>query len=210
MTGEKRMVAGFATPAALNVAHRTAAPSSLSPATAPTSGRQRYLTRAPVQCVLRRRIASSDRSIPVLKDSNPEGSGGYTGKDENESENDGAEQSADSGSTGVPDTLPVDYARAVDGRGKDGCEQCDGVGSIVCPVCGGKGYISMTMMDTVSAAQCRMCRGRGAIPCPSCRDFIFKSVIWWDQIPSEDEDPDENWRTGPDGQPRVPWGGPPN
>lgn len=109
----------------------------------------------------------------------------------------------------VPDALPQDLVRAVGGKGKEGCEQCAGVGSIACPLCGSKGFISISMMETVSAVQCRLCRGRCAIPCPTCREFIYKSVVWWDQIPSEEDDPDENWRVGPDGNPRVPWSPPP-
>eukprot|EP00177_Eucheuma_denticulatum_P002932 GFKZ01005267.1.p2 GENE.GFKZ01005267.1~~GFKZ01005267.1.p2 ORF type:complete len:196 (-),score=14.60 GFKZ01005267.1:994-1581(-) len=95
------------------------------------------------------------------------------------------------------------------GAGHPDCPQCDGDGVITCPVCDGKGYIAMTMMDTTSSTQCRMCRGSRVIPCPSCRDIVYKSVVWWDQIPSEEEDPDENWRTGPDGEPRIPWTPPP-
>lgn len=120
-----------------------------------------------------------------------------------------AEQVDGAVSGDVPDALPADLVRAMSGKGKDDCVQCAGAGSVACPVCGATGFVRMTMMDTVSASQCRLCRGRCAVPCPSCREFVYKSVMWWDEIPSEEEDPDENWRKGPDGTPRVPWSPPP-
>lgn len=95
------------------------------------------------------------------------------------------------------------------GAGKPGCEQCDGKGTIPCSVCDGKGYIALTMMDTTSSAQCRLCRGGRSIPCPTCRQIVYKSVVWWDEIPSQEEDPEEKWREGPDGNPRISWTEPP-
>lgn len=95
-------------------------------------------------------------------------------------------------------------------KGDPDCQQCEGEGVITCPVCNGTGFLTLTMMDQTSSTTCRMCKGRRLIPCPSCRTLVFKSVLWWDQIPSEEDDPDETWRTGPDGQPRFPWGGPPH
>jgi transcription elongation factor Elf1 len=115
---------------------------------------------------------------------------------------------AESASPGVPDSMPGDLARALAG-GLPDCEQCTGAGTVPCPVCGQKGFVSLSMMDTVSAAQCRLCRGRCEIPCPSCRQFIYKSVVWWDQIPSAEEDPEEKWRKGDDGSDRIPWSPPP-
>lgn len=111
--------------------------------------------------------------------------------------------------TGASDLALPNLRELFAGAGRPGCEQCDGKGVIVCPVCDGKGYISLTMMDTTSSTQCRMCRGKRVIPCPSCRDIVYKSVVWWDQIPSEEDDPEEKWREGPDGEPRIPWSEPP-
>lgn len=94
------------------------------------------------------------------------------------------------------------------GAGRAGCEQCGGSGEIPCPVCEAKGFVTLSMLDTVSSAQCRLCRGQRAIPCPTCRRLVYKSITWWDQIPSKDEDPDEKWKDGPDG-PRISWSEPP-
>lgn len=105
-------------------------------------------------------------------------------------------------------TLP-DLRELFTSAGDPNCGQCKGKGSIECPICNGNGYFILTMMETTSATTCRMCRGRRSIPCPSCRAIVFKSILWWDRIPSQDDDPDENWRKGPDG-PRIDWGGPPN
>lgn len=121
----------------------------------------------------------------------------------------------DRGNRDDDDSSPSDLAlpdlrELFEGAGKDGCEQCNGDGVIVCPVCNGKGFISFSMMDTVSTAQCRMCRGQRYVPCPSCRDEVYKSVLWWDLIPSPEDDPDEKWREGPDGQPRIRWGDDPS
>ncbi|KAK1869125.1 hypothetical protein I4F81_011607 [Pyropia yezoensis] len=92
--------------------------------------------------------------------------------------------------------------------GEPDCGQCGGAGTIGCVVCGGTGSVTMTlMMDTTSSSQCRMCRGRSRIPCPSCRAVVYKSVVWWDKIPDDDED--EEWRKGDDGSPRMPWSPPP-
>lgn len=108
-----------------------------------------------------------------------------------------------------PSGLTDNLSKVISGTGSEGCKQCAGVGSIACPVCGSKGYVSINMMDTVSAGQCRLCRGKCVVPCPSCRDFIYRAVVWWDQIPEEGEDPDENWRVDEDGNPRIPWSPPP-
>lgn len=105
-------------------------------------------------------------------------------------------------------SLP-DLRRLIDGAGDPDCVQCHGSGQIRCAVCDGKGMLSLTMMDTTSASTCRLCQGRRIIPCPSCRSEVFRSVLWWDQIPSKEDDPDEKWRDGPDG-PRIGWGGPPD
>lgn len=94
--------------------------------------------------------------------------------------------------------------------GDPDCEQCGGAGWITCAVCDGKGFFTLTMMDTVSSTQCRMCRGQGKIPCPSCRAEVYDSVLWWDLIPSKEDDPEEKWRDGDeDGNPRISWGGNP-
>lgn len=91
------------------------------------------------------------------------------------------------------------------GAGDPNCEQCGGRGETGCAVCNATGFIKITMMDTVSSSQCRLCRGRRCIPCPTCRKEVYKTVLWWDLIPSKEEDPEENWRTGPDGEPRIRW-----
>lgn len=109
----------------------------------------------------------------------------------------------------TPSASTDNLSKVIVGTGSEGCEQCAGVGSIACPVCGSKGYVSMNMMDTVSAGQCRLCRGKCVIPCPSCRDFIYRAVVWWDQIPDDEEDPEENWRNDDEGNPRIPWSPPP-
>lgn len=63
------------------------------------------------------------------------------------------------------------------------------------------------MLDTVSSAQCRMCRGGREVPCPSCRQVVYKSVVWWDQVPNEEEDPEQKWRfEGGDDEARITWG----
>lgn len=89
--------------------------------------------------------------------------------------------------------------------GDPNCEQCEGTGTVVCPVCTGTGYFTVTMMDTVSSSQCRLCKGQKYIPCPSCRQEVYESVLWWDLVPSKEDDPDEKWREGPDGEPRIKW-----
>lgn len=113
------------------------------------------------------------------------------------------------GANFTPEVSLPDLRRLMDGSGSAGCEQCGGAGQIECVVCEGKGMISITMMDTTSASTCRLCQGRRIIPCPSCRSEVFKSVLWWDKIPSPEEDPEGKWRDGPEG-PRIQWGGPPN
>lgn len=110
--------------------------------------------------------------------------------------------------TDVSDLSLPDLKQLFSSEGEPGCVQCEGKGEVVCPICMGKGYFSLTMMDTTSATTCRMCRGRRIIPCPTCREIVFKSIMWWDQIPSEEQDPSEEWRDGPDG-PRISWGEPP-
>ncbi|CAN8074130.1 unnamed protein product [Agarophyton chilense] len=99
--------------------------------------------------------------------------------------------------------LPVPNAFEV--SGEPGCIQCSGKGEIDCPVCDAKGFYSINLMDTVSSSSCRLCMGRRTIPCPSCRQIVYKSVLWWDQIPSAEEDPEQKWTDGPDG-PRFGWG----
>jgi hypothetical protein len=89
------------------------------------------------------------------------------------------------------------------------CTQCKGNGEIECPVCDSKGFVSLEMMNTVSATQCRLCQGRRIVPCPTCRTVIYESIVWWDRIPSEEEDPEQSWQEGPDGDPRMPWTPPP-
>lgn len=131
-----------------------------------------------------------------------------------ESDTDGDSETTSDGDRGDDDrtasdlSLP-DLQKLFYEGGDPNCDHCKGAGVITCPVCEGKGYYSVTLMDITSSSTCRMCRGRRVIPCPTCREMVFKSIMWWDQIPSEDEDPDENWRTGPDGMPRIPWGEPP-
>lgn len=129
---------------------------------------------------------------------------------------DPSEPEPQSQGTGLPpadtdssDLALPDLKKLFDKAGDPDCEQCYGEGEIECVVCQGKGFITLTMMGTTSSSQCRMCKGRGKIPCPSCRAVVYKSVLWWDQIPSEEEDPDEKWREGPDGEPRIPWNKPP-
>jgi hypothetical protein len=186
----------------------------LSPPTPPQVGQPRRVACTTTQSQTRRELSVS----ALLRSTRPRGgfqsippssqTGSSTGN--MPSDHDSAQAQGEHEEKGlVPDTLSADVARAVEGKGKEGCEQCVGVGSIACPVCSGKGFSTISMMETVSAAQCRLCRGKCAIPCPTCREFIYKSVVWWDEIPSEEEDPDQNWRTGPDGNPRIPWSPPP-
>jgi hypothetical protein len=157
--------------------------------------------RAP-QAVLRRatrRVAAPQSQVSSMSDTPPDA----------EPEPSQAAPGESAEAPAVSDELQDDLTRAVTGRGEEGCEQCTGVGSVACPVCSAKGFLSISMMETVSATQCRLCRGRCVIPCPTCRSVIFKSVVWWDLIPSEEDDPEEKWRTGPDGRPRMPWSPPP-
>lgn len=109
-------------------------------------------------------------------------------------------------SSSPPETIP-EFSQILSSRGDPSCKQCEGRGEISCPVCASQGFVSMKMFDTVSTVQCRLCRGKVRIPCPSCRSMIYKSVLWWDQIPKDD--PEDKWRTGEDGQPRIPWTPPP-
>lgn len=88
----------------------------------------------------------------------------------------------------------------------ENCVQCIGKGEIECPLCMGKGFTSMRMMDVVSSSTCRLCHGRCIAPCPTCREEVYRSVLWWDRIPTDDVE--ERWREGPDG-PRIEWGGNP-
>lgn len=100
---------------------------------------------------------------------------------------------ADAAQQAFPDASPS----PADG---EPCVQCAGTASIACPVCGATGYATMTMLDTVSAAQCRLCRGKCAVPCPTCRAHIYKSVLWWDEEGADDDELPEG---------RIRWGGPP-
>lgn len=145
-----------------------------------------------------RNLRCRDRRSTLIAQINSEGSREDNSGTENPNSSD-----KDASDLSLPDLKEL-FAEG----GDPGCEQCEGKGTISCPVCNGKGYFSLTMMDTTSATTCRMCRGRRSIPCPSCREAVFKSILWWDRIPSEDEDPNEDWRNGPDG-PRIEWGGPP-
>ncbi|KAI0566713.1 Heat shock protein DnaJ [Gracilaria domingensis] len=103
------------------------------------------------------------------------------------------------------DEVQITIPNAFEVSGDPDCVQCTGNGEVDCPVCNGTGFFTLTIMETVSSSQCRMCSGRKIIPCPTCRQIVFKSVLWWDQIPSEEEDPEEKWRDGPDG-PKFRWG----
>ena len=181
---------------------------SLSPATCMCtfSGTKLGISRTRQRATRRRRVR-----IPYLSQASeggppPEGDDPHD-KGMGEGEIDGGEVE-DSDDVDASDLTLPNLRELFEGAGRPGCEQCDGEGEIECPVCAGKGFFSLSMMDTVSSAQCRMCRGQRNIPCPTCRDMVYKSVLWWDQIPSAEEDAEEKWRDGPDG-PRIRWGDPP-
>lgn len=146
--------------------------------------------RLPPSVARRRRVITAD------------GSGGVDGgpKDGEKTEPRKRDPDTDASDLALPDLKAL-----FEPSGDPDCEQCEGAGLIVCPVCQGKGYITMTMMDTTSSTQCRMCKGKRFIPCPSCRAEVYKSVLWWDLIPSVEDDPEEKWREGPDGKPRIRW-----
>jgi hypothetical protein len=121
-----------------------------------------------------------------------------------------ADVDADTGDGDDAETSKAAARAAVARSGADPhCAQCKGSGEIECPVCDTKGFVTIDMMNTVSAVQCRLCQGRRIIPCPTCREIIYKTILWWDRIPSEEEDPDQSWQQGPDGEPRMPWTPPP-
>lgn len=128
--------------------------------------------------------------------------GDKTDSGDSEPDENGESEAVDSGPSDL--ALP-DLRSLFEGAGDPECGQCTGKGETPCPVCDAKGFVSLSMMDTVSSSQCRMCKGKRSIPCPSCRQEVYKSVLWWDLIPSKEEDPDEQWREGPDGEPRIRW-----
>lgn len=150
---------------------------------------------------------SEPKSEQAAEEPSDETTEGTTGESTEKGSSEGAQ--AAKGSTSPSDVSLPDLRRLMDGSGSVGCEQCGGAGQIECVVCEGKGMLSLVMMDTTSASTCRLCQGRRIIPCPSCRSEVFRSVLWWDEIPSQEEDPEGKWRDGPDG-PRIKWGSPPN
>lgn len=168
--------------------------SSISKSLRPLS-RERKHSNTPA-CVSRRRLRACGSTLP--EDSSQ--------PDPQPKETEGSSRDPDGDASDL--TLPI-LKELFTGAGRPGCVQCDGKGVIPCPVCDAKGYIALTMMDTTSSAQCRLCRGGRSVPCPTCREIVYKSVVWWDQIPSQEEDPDEKWREGPDGNPRISWTEPP-
>lgn len=129
-------------------------------------------------------------------------------KQNQEPERQGTDQLQSTDDIEASDLALPNLRELFEGAGKPDCEQCSGKGEIQCPVCNAKGFITLTMMDTTSSSQCRMCRGQRIVPCPTCREMVYKSVLWWDQIPAQEDDPNEDWRRGPDG-PRISWGDPP-
>lgn len=163
----------------------------------PVSAQRRATYRRP------RRVLCSAQGEPIRESAGEGGEnddGGEGGED--------SETNAPSDDTSVSDLSIPDLRELLSSGGKPDCVQCHGKGEIECMVCDGKGFFSLTMMEKTSAGQCRMCRGNRVIPCPSCKEFVYKSVLWWDQVPSQEEDPNEEWRDGPDG-PRIDWTGPP-
>lgn len=146
-----------------------------------------------------RRINRGAPIIPITSCA-PSDSGFRTPEPETESGGDGGSDD----STASDLTLP-DLRALFEPAGDPDCEQCEGAGVVPCMVCGGTGVFTMTMMDTVSTTTCRMCKGKKYMPCPSCRSEVYSSVLWWDLIPSKEDDPEEKWRDGPDGEVRFRW-----
>lgn len=118
---------------------------------------------------------------------------------------DTSSKDGDGDNKNVSELALPDLSSLFSSAGDPDCDVCHGDGVIPCVLCDGKGYFTLTMMDTVSSTQCRLCKGKRVIPCPSCRKEVYKSVLWWDLIPSKEDDPEENWREGPDGEPRIRW-----
>eukprot|EP00181_Compsopogon_caeruleus_P005345 CAMPEP_0184679932 /NCGR_PEP_ID=MMETSP0312-20130426/2807_1 /TAXON_ID=31354 /ORGANISM="Compsopogon coeruleus, Strain SAG 36.94" /LENGTH=138 /DNA_ID=CAMNT_0027129709 /DNA_START=355 /DNA_END=774 /DNA_ORIENTATION=- len=128
-----------------------------------------------------------------------------------DAEREGKEENEEGPNTVIPDTLP-DYSFVWAESGKDNCEQCQGKGSIACPVCEGSGHYDTTMFQVVSSATCRMCMGRRKIPCPTCKESVFRAVLWWDapeNDPANDGADGGDANSGDEDLPHFRWNDPP-
>lgn len=154
---------------------------------------------------IRQRVLPRRRAFSLEEREGGGSEGTPARKSESGKEGEGGESIAEDEENDASGLVLPDLRSLFAGAGKEGCEQCGGSGEAPCPVCEAKGFVSVTMMDTVSSSQCRMCKGKRAIPCPSCRQEVYSSVLWWDLIPPKEEDSDEDWAEGPDGEPRLRW-----
>ena len=195
----------------MQLPHAFAAPTTLtsshhrpSPLPRITRRKPRSHTIPPHSLLRRQRLRNAD-DHPAASPGPSESAPAPSGPDETvqpPSEADEADTSDDS-------VLP-NLKELFSSGGAPGCEQCGGTGEIPCPVCQAQGFVSLTMMSTVSSAQCRMCRGGCRIPCPTCRKIVYKSVVWWDKVPDVEEDPEQKWKLeGGDDEVKFQWGGNP-